>query len=107
MRIIDWISDVCSSDLDGAALRIVEAQQKLEDRRLAGARGADDGDLLARLDREAEALQGGALGARGIVEHYVVEGDGATRRLRQGDRIRRRGDLRLAPQQIEIGRAHV
>src|SRR3546814_7872293 len=99
MRISDWSSDVCSSDLpiavtqvvarrggenhrflrhhrdaradvggvgfgqrhpveqDLSGLRIVETFGELEERRLTGARGADNRHGLARVDCEAEIMQ--------------------------------------------------
>jgi ABC-type transport system involved in cytochrome bd biosynthesis fused ATPase/permease subunit len=41
--------------------RVVEAQQQLQHRALAGARGADEGDALARRHDEAEVVQGDAV----------------------------------------------
>src|SRR3546814_12601591 len=49
MRISDWSSDVCSSDLDAGD----GAQQN----RLAGAGRPADHDGLARLDREVDAVE--------------------------------------------------
>src|SRR3712207_8713698 len=42
-----------------AALRIVEAQEQLEDCALAGPGRADDGHPLARGDGKAQAMEGG------------------------------------------------
>src|SRR3546814_1586798 len=66
LRISDWSSDVCSSDLrcrvgrakidpvkpDLACLRVVEPQQELEDRRLAGARRTDQRSEERRVGKE-------------------------------------------------------
>src|SRR3546814_14375094 len=45
MRISDWSSDVCSSDLDVAALQGLDRQQAVVDRAERGAGADDDGDL--------------------------------------------------------------
>ena len=49
--------DVDAVDDDAAGRRIVEAQQQLERRALAGARRTDEGDVLARSDVEREAVE--------------------------------------------------
>ena len=41
------LGDVLAVDQDAAALEVVEAQQQVDQRRLAGARAADQADLLA------------------------------------------------------------
>ena len=48
--------DVGAVDGDAAALAVVEAQQQVDDGRLAGAGAADEADLLARADMEVEVL---------------------------------------------------
>ena len=59
------VGDVLPVDEDAPARRLVEAEQQPRDRRLAGARGADDGDGLARRHLERDALAGsGAPGCR-------------------------------------------
>src|SRR3546814_9734595 len=45
MRISDWSSDVCSSDLDVAALQGLDRQQAVVDRAERGVGADDDGDL--------------------------------------------------------------
>src|SRR5271169_3494152 len=47
-------ADIPAVDADGAALDLVEAGEEVDDGRLAGARGPDQGDRLSRLDLEAE-----------------------------------------------------
>ena len=47
------VGDVLAVDQDAAGLQVVEAQQQVDERRLAGARAADQADLLARRDRAA------------------------------------------------------
>src|SRR3546814_6555269 len=80
MRISDWSSDVCSSDLQGDALRHLARRQRgersaveehaarrraanageqLQQGRLAGAVGADQPESLARKHREAHPRNDG------------------------------------------------
>ena len=66
-----------------AGLRIVEAQDQVEDRALAGAGGADDGDLLAGLDAKRHAVEHVGLRPRRIGEAHRVERDLGARPLRQ------------------------
>src|SRR3546814_21102986 len=74
MRISDWSSDVCSSDLAGKALP-ADADQRLRDRtaeRVAGAGQDDDvgGELLDRdLHREREVIGRENLMAESIIPH--------------------------------------
>ena len=77
--------DVAPVDQDRAAADLVEAQQERCDGGLAGARRADDRDLLAALHVEAHAAQHGLPGA--ILEAHVVEADDDVARHR---RTRRR-----------------
>ena len=101
-------ADVDAVDADRAGLRIVEAQQQLEHRGLAGARRADHRHRLARRDAEVEASSAGELGPRRIAERHLLEAHGASRRLRQRLGIgRRRDDGRLGRQQLHqaLGRA--
>src|SRR3546814_10777009 len=67
MRISDWSSDVCSSDLlavhdDHAVAGLIEAGQHVEDGGLATARVADDAGELALLDAEVNVLEHGHAG---------------------------------------------
>ena len=61
--------------------RIVEALEQLEQRRLAGARGADHRHRLAGADVEREIGERGAVRAGGIAEGDPVEGERALGRL--------------------------
>jgi hypothetical protein len=56
------IAEIDAIEGDAAGFRIVEAQQQLEYRGLAGARRTDDGDLLARLHVQGESVKRGRLG---------------------------------------------
>ena len=60
--------------------RIVEPQQQMKQRALAGAGGADDRDLLAGLDRERNIVDREHIGPRRIGEADIVEADVAARR---------------------------
>ena len=51
------VADVDAVDRDGAAVDLVEARQQRADRRLAGARGTDEGHGLAGPDRQVEAVE--------------------------------------------------
>ena len=62
----------------GARLRIVEPQDQVEDRALARAGGADDRDLLARLDVERHAVE-----HVGLRPRRIGEADTARRRPRR------------------------
>src|SRR3546814_1774638 len=72
MRISDWSSDVCSSDLrlasvdpDAALVRPDQAQDAFQHHRLAGAGAADHDEALARAELEVDALEH-ALGAEAL-----------------------------------------
>jgi hypothetical protein len=54
--------------------RVVQARQQRGERRLARARGADDGDGLAGVDGQVDAQQRGAVAAL-VAEHDVLEAD--------------------------------
>ena len=100
--------DAHAVERDGPGARIVEAQEQMEDRALAGARGADDRDLLARRARENDTPSSTRrVGPRRIGEAHVVERDLAARRRRQRDRMRRRLDRRLDREEFgqALGRA--
>ena len=70
-------ADVDPVDQDTSCLRVVEAHDEADQRRLARAGWADDRDPLPRRDREADALQ--RLLARVVRKMDVLEGDGAAR----------------------------
>ena len=85
--------------------RVVEALQKLEQSRFAGARGADDGDRLARRDREIDVAQHGIVGPRRIGEGHPVERHRAADGRGQAGGRGRGDDLRLrAPSGRRCGR---
>ena len=69
--------------------RIVEAQQQMKQRALAGAGRTDDRDLLAGLHGQRDAVERGHVRPRRIGEADVVEADLAARRRRQRDAARR------------------
>ncbi len=54
----------CPSMRDAPALHVEQTQQQVHQRRLAGARAADQTHLLARLDGEVEALDHACLPCR-------------------------------------------
>ncbi len=77
---ICWRSDSCATcgdvlpvDEDAAALEVVEAEQQVDQRRLAGAGAADQPDLLARPDGDGEILDD--LGGAAIMKARVIEDD--------------------------------
>src|SRR3546814_8620991 len=69
MRISDWSSDVCSSDL------VIKAQQQVDQRRLARTRRPDQADLLARADVDAEPADHPA--AFAVMEMHILEAHAA------------------------------
>ena len=86
---------------DRAGRRIVEPQQQMKQRALAGAGGADDRDLLAGAHRERNAVDRQRIRPRRIGEADIVETDIAARRHRQRARRCRRRDRRLDAQNFE------
>src|SRR3546814_4898932 len=94
MRISDWSSDVCSSDLLGAVLGDAAALVFLADHEAGDVLQEHDrrAGLIAQLD-EMRALE------RGVVEQHAVVGEDANLVAPQ---------MRVAADQgLEIGRAHV
>ena len=91
---------------DRAALAVVEAQQQVDDRRLAGAGAADEADLLARADVQVELVDHAALLA--VVEADVVEADvaldddRAAWRPAVGDDARQRDRARCRPDGADV-----
>ena len=71
------VGDVLPVDQDAAALDVVEAQQQVDQRRLAGAGAADQPDLLAGLHVERQVVDDARLAA--VVEADVLEADVAAR----------------------------
>ncbi len=88
--------DVLAVDQDAAALEVEEAQQQIDERRLAGTGAADEADLLAGLDGQAQAVDDTNISA--VAEAHVLEADLALRHVQlgrvgpigQGDRPRDR-----------------
>ena len=76
------VAHVDAVDAHRARLRIVEAQQQLEHRRLARARRADQRDVLAGGHLEREVVERRGVGPRGIAEAHAVEGDASPARAR-------------------------
>ena len=93
--------DVDAVDENAARQRIVEAQQQLERRALACARGPDERHRLARLDLQRHALERERIRSRRIAERDVLETDAALRRRRECLRVRRRDDRRLRILQLD------
>ena len=65
------LRDVLAVDQDAAVLEFEEAQQQVDQRRLAGTGTPDQADLLAGLDGERESLDQTLLAA--IAEPDVLE----------------------------------
>ena len=96
------VAQVDSSVRDGTLGRIVEAQQQLDERRLAGAVVAHQRQLLARLDAQVHPVQRLAVAA-GITEGHLAELDQLRAPLRRarGARARRfagGGDVQVTEQ---------
>ena len=72
-RLEAGLAHVDAVDRHFPVLRVVEAQQQLEDRALAGAARADEGDGLARPHLHREGLQRRMAWPRGVVEGDAVE----------------------------------
>ena len=101
------VAQIDAVDLDRAAGRVVEAQHQIDQRRLARAGSADDGDDLAGRDREVDAREHRLLA---VVEVHVAKAD-LGRALGHRPRVRPIGDLRLHVEQVEeprcaAGRLH-
>ena len=62
-------ADVVSVDGDRAAVHVVEAHEQIDERRLAAARRADDGDALARAGRRGSHPRAAASEARSGTPH--------------------------------------
>ena len=77
------LAQVDAVEPDAARLGIVEALGELEEGRLAGARGPDQGQRLARPDREAEIVQRADVRPGRVAEGDGVERERAARRLGQ------------------------
>jgi len=92
---------------DAAFVRVVEAGEKLNQGRLAGAVFADQRDDFTCVQREAEMAHSPSLGA-GIDEAHILEHESLTDRLGERTRTFRRQDfgpdLEEGKQVIEIER---
>ena len=87
---------------------VVEARHELGERRLARARGADEGDRLPRRDRQVDVVERELRAVVGAVgEGHVVEGDLAAD-VRELPRVRAVGQLGLLVEQLEdlVQRGH-
>src|SRR5579871_4555953 len=71
-----YTRDVLTVDQNASAFGLVKAEQEVEYRALAGARGSDQRELLARLYVKADVLQCCG-GVRSVAEGYIVEPHGA------------------------------
>ena len=83
-------ADIAAVDRDRAILHIVKTHEKIDERRLAAACRADDGDTLARLHGKAQILDEPLLrrvGERDVLQRHAARG------LRQRLRVRRVGRL--------------
>ena len=54
---LELAGDTCKLHVDGAVVGLVERAQQVQERALAGARGADDAQELAGIDLQVEAAQ--------------------------------------------------
>src|SRR3546814_20866267 len=97
MRISDWSSDVCSSDLDarrsGGGVAADEFAPLRRGHRHGGAsqdRGVERGDIVAAehgaVDREGRAADGAGAGGLKADRKSVVEGKGVSVRVDIGGR---------------------
>src|SRR3546814_17418666 len=96
MRISDWSSDVCSSDLVQEALAAVVVDQQLADR-LLHAVGVLRGELLAVVHHLRQLA---AIGGAGTGEHELRAVAVAARDFQDGA-----GGVQVDPNAEEIGRA--
>ncbi len=94
------IAQVAAVEQDPALVRVVEPRQELDQRRLAGAVLADQRQHLAGPQLEGEVAHRPALGPR-VAEADVFEDEALADRLREGQRIGRRGDLRREVEERE------
>ena len=81
---------VVSVDGDRAAVPVVKAHEQIDERRLAAARRADDGDAFAGANVEVHILEQRCL--RHVAERHMLQRD-AARHVRKRFRIRRVRDL--------------
>ena len=88
-------------DAHRALLRIIEAQEQREQRRFAGARGADEGDALARCDAQRKVLERAHARARRIGEPDLVEFHRARPACHGRKRLRRRDNARCGVEKLD------
>ena len=93
------VRDVLAVDRDAAGLRVVQAQQQVHERRLAGSGPADEPDALAGPNREIQVLHDGGRVDAPVAEAQALESNLAARdleragartidgRVRNGDRL--------------------
>jgi hypothetical protein len=67
------VANVLPVDKDAAFLGVVKAEEEAEDRGLAAAAGADDGDFFAGGDGQVKILDDGSV--RTVAEGYILEYD--------------------------------
>src|SRR3546814_4095773 len=82
---------ILAVDGDATGSRIVEARDQVEDRRLAGARGADQGDGAAGRRLQADVVQrrlGAAVGERYRFKAHGAAGDAERTGARRIDDLR-------------------
>ena len=89
-RLCDFVQ-VETVDRNSTGIRLVKSQQQTADRRLAGARGTDNGYLFSRFHLKADTVQNYPL--RIVAEVNIGEPD-ITPRCAQGPRTRQVLDLR-------------
>ena len=108
--------DVLAVDHDAPRLHVVEAQQQVDEGRLAGAGAADHADLLARADAQLQPLDhravraGGVVGEGDVIEHDLAMRHRQRRRIRpvdHGARTRERADAVLHGADVLEQRGHL
>src|SRR3546814_11416808 len=85
MRISDWSSDVCSSDLVLRVLAVLRVSERPEEALLHDLRKADDG-VQRRAQLVAHVGEEGGLGVIGALQAGLHQIIGAAGVARQGDR---------------------
>ena len=102
-RIEIVFAQVVAIEQDAAFVRIVEAGEKLHERRLAGAVLADQREHLAGVQREAEMAYRPSLGA-GIAKSDVLEYKAPPDRLRETDADYPATEFPASPRRRRTGR---
>ena len=93
------LAHVAAADADAPFVRIVEAQQQVQHRRLAGSRLADERDDLAGRDPEIDPFERLHFGTGGIAEAHAFERDRRLELLRPIAAIER--NLRRRADELE------